>query len=106
MTRLIMLSDAIRGSRRALIVIPATVNYFYNLSGQRIAESLRELGFFVDVCTLKECQEASYDWCLLSNITEILHSYGEESRGLERLTEICKHCRSMDSLSIDCVSTP
>src|SRR3954463_9848188 len=92
--------------RRALIIIPGTVNYFYNLSGQRIAEALRELGFAVDVCTLGDCPGGEYDWCLLSNITEILHAHGDEASGLSRIRRIGERCRAMDSLSIDCVSTP
>ena len=93
-------------SDAALIIIPGTVNYFYNLSGHRIAEALGTLGFAVDVSTLGECPEGDYDWCLLSNITEILHAYGDEADGLERIRAIGGRCRAVASLSIDCVSTP
>jgi hypothetical protein len=99
-------SDPKTTFRRALIIIPGTVNYFYNLSGHRIAEALRELGFEVNVNTLGECSEDSFDWCLLSNITEILHAYGDEACGLARIGSIGGRCRAMASLSIDCVSTP
>ena len=47
-----------------------------------------------------------YDWCLLSNITEILTAFGDEAGGLARISAIGARCRSMASLSIDCVSTP
>jgi hypothetical protein len=93
-------------SRRALIIIPGTVNYFYNLSGRRIGEALQELGFTVAVRTLAECSEDGYDWCVLSNITEILHAYGDEAGGLARIRAIGGRCRALASLAIDCVSTP
>jgi hypothetical protein len=101
-----MPSDSKTTSLRALIIIPGTVNYFYNLSGQRIAEALRALGFAVDVSTLRDCTEDDYDWCLLSNIAEILHAYGDEAGGLARIGAVGGRCRALASLSIDCVSTP
>jgi hypothetical protein len=104
-----MQSDDSCPSRRALILIPGTVNYFYNLSGRRIAESLRALGFAVDVRTLDECSdqdEDEYDWCLLSNISEILHAWGDEAGGLARIGVVGRRCRTLASLAIDCTSTP
>src|SRR4051812_18547580 len=92
--------------RRALVVIPGTLNYFYNLSGRRIAETLGELGFAVDVRTLRECPERPYDYCVLSNISEVLHSFGDEAGGLAKLEGIRRCCGATASLSIDCVSTP
>ncbi len=92
--------------RRALIVIPGTVNYFYNLSGQRVAEALRELGFVVDVSTLVDCPKGDYTCCILSNISEILHAFGDEAGGFAKLDDLRGRCRAMFSLAIDCVSTP
>lgn len=92
--------------RRALIIIPGTVNYFYNLSGRRIAEALGEFGFAVDVRTLMDCPERDYDWCVLSNITEILHSFGDEAGGIAKIGAIRRRCGAMASIAIDCVSTP
>jgi hypothetical protein len=101
-----MLSDTSPTPLRALVIIPGTVNYFYNLSGERIAEALRELGFAVDIRTLPDCAELEYDWCLLSSIAEILHAYGDEEAGLARLEAIRRRCRSMASLTLECVATP
>ena len=39
-----MVSDSRTSPRRALIVIPGTVNYFYNLSGHRVAEAFGSWG--------------------------------------------------------------
>jgi hypothetical protein len=101
-----MRSGSITISRRALIIVPGSVNYFYNLSGRRIAEALEELGFTVDLSTLADCPQADYDYCLLSNISEILHSFGDTQRGLSRIREVGARCRTVASLAIDCVSTP
>ena len=103
-------SDSETAARRALIIIPGTVNYFYNLSGHRIAEALRELGFAVDVNTLNDCSEDDYDWCLLSNITEIVHAYGDEAGGLARIGAIRRslpcHGQPFDRLRVDSVVSP
>src|SRR3954447_19183998 len=98
--------DSRTSSGRALVIIPGTVNYFYNLSGERVAESLRELGVAVEVRTLPDCVEGEYDWCLLSSIAEILHAYGDEEAGLARLALLRGGYRSVASLTLECVSTP
>ena len=91
---------------RALVIIPGTVNYFYNLSGERIAEAVRELGLSVEVRTLPDCVEDDYDWCLLSSITEILHAYGDEDAALAKLGSLRGRYGSLASLTLECVSTP
>jgi hypothetical protein len=101
-----MQSDSRRLSPRALILIPGTVNYFYNLSGRRVAEAFEELGFAVEVSTLDNHPQGEYDCCLLSNISEILHAHGDAADGLRRIITLGSHCRVMASLAIDCVSTP
>jgi hypothetical protein len=97
--------DPMGSPRRALVVIPGTVNYFYNLNGRRIAEALKDLGFSVEVKTLANCHEGDYDWCLISNITEVLSAFGDEAEGLSRIAAIVANAKSAASLSIDCVST-
>lgn len=59
----------------ALVIVPAGVNYAYEVHGRRIAEALRFLGFQADVCDLSSCPGREYDWCFLTNITEIIVSY-------------------------------
>lgn len=92
-------------SLRALILIPGTVNYFYNQSGRRVGEALAELGFSLDIATLDECPEGQYDLCVLSNISEILHAGGDPEQRLARVVEVRSRCRATVSLGIDCVST-
>src|SRR3954469_20530934 len=91
---------------RALVIIPGTVNYFYNQSGERVAEALRELGIAAEVRTLPDCVEGDYDWCVLLSIVEILHAPGDEEAGLARLATLREGFRSMASLTLECVSTP
>jgi hypothetical protein len=93
-------------SRRALVLIPGTVNYFYNQSGRRVAEALGELGFGVDVTTLDACPGGDFEIGVLSNIWEILVAHGDEADGLSRLAAVGGRCRAMVSLAIDCVATP
>lgn len=95
-----------RAGRKALVLIPGAVNYFYNLCGRRLAETLRELSFDVDLCTLADRPAGRYDWCVLSNISEVLYSYGDNDAGFERLRELKKSCKVMTSTSIDSVVTP
>lgn len=90
---------------RALILIPGTVNYFYNQSGRRVGEALESLGFAVEVTTLEECSPGERDVCILSNVSEILHAHGHEEDGLARIRAIGAGCRAVFSLGIDCVST-
>jgi hypothetical protein len=101
-----MHSDTNSPSSRALIIIPGTVNYFYNLSGHRIAEALGALGFDVEVSTLGECGGGEYDCCLLSNIWEIVYAWGDEAGGLAQIAALGDRCRVLISLAIDCVATP
>ena len=69
--------------RRALVLISGkSNNYFYNLCGRRLAETLRELAFEVDVTTLAEHPNNTYDWCVLSNISEVMLPLGDMVRAL------------------------
>jgi hypothetical protein len=92
--------------KRVLILIPGDVNYFYNLSGRRVAEALSVLGYEADVRTLQEWEPAAYDSCIVSNLAEVLFSYKDEAAGLALVREIRRSCRGAACLAIDCVSTP
>jgi hypothetical protein len=104
--RLIVSSKPSTPTRRALIIIPGKVNYFYNLSGRRIGEALSDLGFAVDLCALEDCPDNDYEWSFVSNISEVLVAYGDEGEGLARLRTIGARCQSVSSLSLECVATP
>lgn len=91
-------------SFRALVVIPGTVNYFYNQSGRRIGEALQVLGGEVDVCTLAESPPRDYDWCIFSNISEVLFAAGE-AEGSRRIAALVRRCCHSACCAIDCVRT-
>ncbi len=97
--------DSKVASPRALILIPGSMNYFYNQSGRRIAEALGALGCGIELTTLDACPAEGYDLCVLSNISEILHSGGDFEQRMARIIDIRARCRVMMSLGIDCVST-
>lgn len=93
---------------RALVVIPGVVNYFYNLAGRRIAETLRSLNFDVDIREPKPGAEDDSRWdaCFLCNIPEILEGHENHERGMDALRDLRARSRRVYSLSIDCVETP
>lgn len=96
---------ALRRGRRALVIIPGTTNYFYNQSGRRVAEALGGLGLEVDVTTLTACPVEDYEYCLISNIAEVVHAFGGECRGIDKIRSLRPRWGSVACLSIDCVQT-
>lgn len=100
-------SSGISSTHSALVIIPGTVNYFYNQTGRRIAEALEHLGIATEVKMLGDCPADGprYDLCILSNLAEILHGFGEETAGLERLISIRRGEPLTLSLALDCVAT-
>ncbi|MCE9607991.1 MAG: hypothetical protein K8U03_24160 [Planctomycetia bacterium] len=92
---------------RALIVIPGTVNYFYNQCGVRIAEALNVLGVESEILTLSQVSpDRDYDLCIATNLTEILHAYGDRTAALARLSSLRRRSRVMAACAIDCARTP
>ena len=94
------------GAPRALILIPETVNYFYNTSGRRLAEALGESGCTVEVGSLKGPIDGEWDLCLLSNLSEVLHAFGDEGAGLARVRELGKRCGAVAVLGMESAATP
>jgi hypothetical protein len=92
--------------RTALVLIPGVVNYFYNLAGRRIAEALEDLSFDVHVGMLDAVPATGYDWCLLSNISEVIHGFGNHDAAVMQLRRLQQSCGLVTSLLIDCVETP
>ena len=89
---------------RALVVIPGTVNYFYNQSGYRVADALRALGVAVDVVPVAEVTHpAGYDYGFVSNLAEVRHAAGADADA--RVAAVRAGCRWVGGLAIDCVAT-
>lgn len=95
-----------RQTRTALVLIPGELNYFYNLNGRRIAESLRELEFDVNLTTLRDCPDQPYDWCVLVNISEVVVSYGDQAGAINKLRQLRRQWKAAASCCLDSVQTP
>jgi hypothetical protein len=92
-------------SLRALVLIPGSVNYFYNAAGRRTGEALREIGFSVEIATLGQHSSRSYNFCLVSSLAEVIHSCGNEVVAHAALRDLQKSCGLIAALSIDCAAT-
>lgn len=97
------------------MLTPAGMNYFHELHGGRLAEALRSLGLVVDAGKLGEQIEESYDWCVLTNITEILFGSGSvasltgpnlttegKQTSLDAIRRLRPFCRSVACCLHDC----
>ena len=87
---------------RVLLVIPGSVNYFYNLYARWMSEALCQLGVQVDLCELSEVPSGTYDLCILSNVAEILHAT-EDHGGRDYLKALCPSVGTMINFSAECV---
>jgi hypothetical protein len=94
-------ANSVDSERTLLVVLPGTVNYFYNEYGRWIAEAGRELGLRVVVCPLPEVPAATYDLALLGNLAEILHAVGREP-GQRLLEDLKRSVGAIVNLSADC----
>src|SRR5271157_5008295 len=87
-----------------LIVIPGTVNYYYNLYARWIAEAFRPMGAKVELCVLSQVPSATYDLCLLSNICEIEWANHEDD-ARARILQLRRRCKTLISFNADFVHT-
>ena len=94
------------GQRSALIVVPGTVNYFYNQAGRRLAEALHANGWQARLTTLQtlaaEPDQQSFDWVFLVNIYELIHSH---PGGETFLTGLRQRSRRLVQVLLECVTT-
>ena len=107
---------------RALVLIPGGINYFYDQTGHRLAESLIALGFTVDVFSLSDLPEVhpQYDWTLVVNIAEVLLAFSvtntaarlagqitpeEQARALTRLAQVHDESRAIAAVQLDAAGT-
>ena len=90
---------------RALVIIPGSVNYFYNVEGRRLAEALLNLGCQVDVCTLDSFPDQPYDWCFLLNIYEIDFAFSNRSAFLSRINKLKHNCAQVVPTLLEAVQS-
>ena len=95
-------------AQTALVLIPGTVNYFYNTTGRRVAEALTELGLKVSVRPLAEVREDDReppaDICLLMNIGEVFHGFGDRESGARHFRKLGPF-RFSATVTLDSVQT-
>lgn len=89
----------------ALVVIPGTVNYFYNTNGRRLAEALGALGYRVELATAREARPGVRDLCLLTNIAEIVHALGGAAVAVGKVRSLVAGARRAAAVSLDSVMT-
>jgi hypothetical protein len=88
-----------------LMVIPGSVNYFYNVYARWMAEAFERLGARVVLCELPDVPPGTYDLCILSNAAEILHAT-RAAGGWERLANLRRAVGTLISFSAECAYTP
>lgn len=95
---------------KALVLIPGTINYFYNTTGRRVAEALAELGLEVTIRTLLEAEAeagrggGAADFCLVMNVGEVLLGSGDRDAGIRRLRKLGPF-RLLANVGLDSVRT-
>lgn len=89
--------------RSALIVVPGSVNYFYNQAGRRVAEALQSRGWRVHLATLHTLPEEKFDWGFLVNAYELMHS--SQPIGEQKLGFVRRHCDRLSQVLLECVTT-
>ncbi len=90
---------------KALVLISGTVTYFYNLTGRRLAEALRNLGWTVDLHTLKTAPDQDYDYVFLMNTTDLVLSCATPYDAIHRLARVRARCRCLALVLLEPVET-
>lgn len=93
------------GTPHAVIVIAGTVNYYYDDIGRRVGEALRNLGFAVDVCTLRTYREADYDWAFFMPMLEVCVAYSTVEEAMEHVAVIVNRAKHTANVLLECVQT-
>jgi len=88
-----------------LVLVPGTVNYFYDVEGKRLSEALTNLGCQVELGTLDSYTRRHYDWCFLLNIHEIGLSYGERAGFIKEIRKLKKNCDAVVPTVLESVHT-
>jgi glycosyltransferase involved in cell wall biosynthesis len=86
------------------VIVPGSVNYFYNLAGERIADALRSLGYTAAVHTLRSVREPRGGCTLLVNPAELLASC-PRGDGLRRLADLTRTRPRVAAVTMECAGT-
>ncbi len=99
------LSQNVLTGSSALVLVPGTVNYFYNVEGKRLAEALTNLGCQATLSTLDSYAERKYDWCFLFNLYEIDFAYRDRSGFLRQIQKLKSSCNFVIPALLESVQT-
>ncbi len=89
----------------AVIVVPGGLNYFYDLVGRRLAETLRGLGWEPRLRTARELDGEEGDLAILCNVSEVVLA-GGGAAAEAAVRALRGRVDRVASLGIDCVATP
>jgi hypothetical protein len=92
----------------ARVVVPGSVNYFYDRAGERVAEALRGIGVAAEVTTLAPAanEEAAADWCFLVNPYEIAAGHGDQADAIDLMRGMVSRSGRCVAVALECVQTP
>src|SRR6266571_7279059 len=80
------------GSGSALVFIPESVNFFNNLAGRRLADALRNLGWNVQLRSLRNYAGERADLAILVSIVELFVSCESPQRAHKQLDALKAQC--------------
>jgi glycosyltransferase involved in cell wall biosynthesis len=92
----------------ARVVVPGSVNYFYDRAGERVAEALRGVGVAAEVTTLSRAADeaTTADWCFLVNPYEIAAGHGDQAGAIELMRGLASRGGRCVAAALECVQTP
>jgi glycosyltransferase involved in cell wall biosynthesis len=92
----------------ARVVVPGSVNYFYDRAGERVAEALRGIGVAAEVTTLARAagEAATSDRCFLVNPYEIAAGHGDQAGAIELMRGVASRGGRCVAVALECVQTP
>jgi hypothetical protein len=100
------LNPATPNGQTALVLISGSVNYYYDNIGKRIGDALRNLGFRVEVCTLRQAAiDQAYDWVFVGPVVEVSYPYGNLEEALKRIEAIVTRAKYSANFLLECVQT-
>ncbi len=100
-----MTAPAPASGQTAVVVVAGSVNYYYDAIGYRIAEALRNIGFQVDACTLRQVKDREYDWSFFMPMNEVCVAFGDVEQGMRRVGQIVARSRNAVDVMLECVQT-
>ncbi len=96
------------GANKTALVVLGTINYYYDMIGERVAVALRVLGYTVTVAPLRTVPGAHYDWCFFVNLYEVCvgyGGYGAVDEAVDRVRSLVADSEHSATVLLECVAT-